>query len=427
MFRTLSLTTSVANEHLCNTFSTSYFHEMPCERRTMSTERTPFEKESAGQGGELRTRKIGLQVGLAVLGISVLCMVFFTWGFFFLEKGKWMPLLGMIGFGIGIVWGIFTTIRSLTSSVKNVTCPVCGTEHHQIFERVRKYWCPNCRALLLLGEDTMMMPQLSACSYCGLQTAVTKDHGRFLCSNCGIVRESSDEGEQETEICPECNQSVPEGAIYCKYCESILMTDFSADHDMDWKVGKDASGHMWFARALLKVIREWTSAKIDTEDTADLLAKKWTGAETNIEKTYSLLAKKMKEAFTSLEEALQEPECRTSAGAILTEIDLAYAVLLRYELQCVQAVGSKKFSPHDSLLRTWADEPHITTRERIVSILGDSPMPLGSIGKWHKKLLSFRSHGPSNDPNKRKFSIDSYERLEAEVNRFEAWKKQHEA
>ncbi len=369
------------------------------------------EKADAYQNAQDRTKKAGITTGLSVLVVSVLALIVST----VLQYGLGetcgvilcvLPIV-MIGSALGIVGGIVWTVVNLVRPTKLVTCSGCGTEH-RIYRSVRKYMCTNCRAMLLLGKDVEMRPQFSACPCCGLRTAVSADHGRFICPNCGIVREpAGTRGLVKIQSCPECNQPVPEGAIYCMSCGSILKVDFSQPaqgdptfaYDQDWKTGKNATGHLSFAKAILKGIR------------------KGLGQAGDVEKVQALMTR-LEDTLLSVEEAWQESVLRPSVEAVLPDIDLTYAALLESELRLVQALGTQKLEK--DALKILAAEPHITPRRRVEDILEDALQSSGSIGKWGEKLVDVEQAD--------KFSrVKGYETLKTEVDRFVTWREQQEA
>ncbi len=356
------------------------------------------------------TKEEGLRSALGILGISLAAVV----GGIVLFPLMWAVkkllalavIMVIIGGTIGTVGGIIFTVVAFVSPSKLVTCPICRTEH-RIYKSIRKYICASCRVLLLLGNDSRLIPHLSTCPYCELQTAVSDDHGRFLCPNCGIIRQPSGTDIGETKTCPECKNIVPKESIYCKFCENILKSNFAQPTEGDpllaydeyWKIGKDATGHFYFAKALLKLIQE----RIDMVEKTKFSLRV---AEVQ------LLLSKLTDSLMSLEEALQEPNLRSSVAAFLPEVDLTYTDLLKSELRGVQ---SRTTFPKEAL-PILVNEPHITARERIENIFADSLESFGSIGKWNGKLV---------DVEKREddiLIIHGYQRLEAEVNRFTEWK-----
>jgi len=375
----------------------------------MNTERkTLFQvRANSYQKERERTKEAGIRESLTFLGSTVVGLIVSVILYYILRGGCGViiALIGIVLSSLFIVIGVIYTIVSLVRPTKVVTCPRCGTEH-RMYKSARKYMCANCWALLLLGKDPGVAPRLSACPYCGLQTAVTDDHGRFICPNCGIVREPTRiEGWAETQACPECNQTVPEGAIYCKSCGSILKSDFSQPvqgdpalaYDRDWEIGKDAVGHFYLSKALLKGIREGIRPGLD------------------IVEVQSLLDGKLRDALISLEEALQDSELRSSVESVLPEVDLTYAALLELKLSSLQALEPEKVVPEGASMKIRA-ESHIRPRRSIENILGASLESSGSIGKWGENLVDFRLGVGSY--------VESYERLKTEVARFVTWKEQ---
>jgi len=379
----------------------------------MSTERETLFQEKADtyQSGQYRTKPVGLRTSLSVLGIRVLGLIASV--IVYLVAREAFGLVWYVGplviglFALGILATLGWTVVNFVRPTKVITCPRCGSEH-RLYKSVRKYMCTECRALLLLGRDADIMPCLSPCPYCGLETAVSDDHGRFICPNCGVIREDGVMGgEAAPRACPDCRQIVPEGAIYCNDCGGVLKSDFlspaygdpALKYDEDWKIGKDPAGHLHFARACLKGI---------LQDTA---------AETDIKKVQGLLVA-LEDVFVSLEETLQEPELRSAVEVILPEVDSTYAALLELELRSVRALGSKRLRPNGALHTLFA-EPHISARRRVEGILGivrGAPVPCGGIGKWGSKLVDI-------DWTEKRCWVKGYDKLKAEVSRFETWRQ----
>ena len=375
----------------------------------MSTESKTLFKERSDtyQNSQDRTKKAGVTTGLGILGLSVIALIV-SLGIDYAIRAATgyvlciLPIIEIasaVGIPIGLIWTIVNLIRP----TKPVTCPVCGTEH-RVYKSVRKYMCPNCRALLLLGKDAKLMPQVSTCPYCGAQTAITADHGHFLCPNCGVVREQDGfEGTVGSQNCPQCQQSVPDGVIYCKSCGTVLKSDFSQPvlpalvYDQDWKIGKDGIGHFYFVQALLAGIRQKAGARGDIAAAQTLITD-------------------MENALISMEEALQTPDLQPHIEAILSQVDLTYAALLQFELDGIQALDLKKKLAKDAL-KTIAAEPHIAARRRIEGLLAASLESRGSIGKWDEKLVDVEQAD--------KYSrVKGYQKLQQEIARFETWREQ---
>lgn len=376
-------------------------------------EKTLFQQKAESyQNEQLRTKGAGIVFGVTVLGVSIVALVVSAIMQFALQEmcgviACILPVI-MIVSAIGIPVGVGITIVNAVRPTKEVTCPRCG-QQHRIYRNANKYMCPNCKALLLLGKDPKVMPQLSACPYCGLQTPVTADHGRFICPNCGVVRDSvSASVLSPPQHCTECGQSVPEGAIYCKACGHILKSDFSQPalgdpalaYDQDWTMGKDPVGHYHYARALLKGIRQGIPP----------------GA--NITLVQSLLTN-LESALLSIEEAWRAPALQTHIATMLPEVDLTYANLLEFELRSIQALDPKAKLAKDAL-KALAEEPHITARKRVEGLLGASLHTAGSIGAWREKIVTVEQ----GDKYSR---VKSYELLAYEVARFREWWEQRTA
>jgi hypothetical protein len=296
--------------------------------------------------------------------------------------------------------------RALLRPTKRVTCPRCGTAQ-RVYEDVSALVCPGCHMLLLLGPHPSVLPALSACPYCGLQTAITPDHGPFMCSNCGMLRHSTaPEALGLTRPCPQCEQPVPVGAIYCRACQSILFHDFSRPvewapglaYDLDWKSGQDAAGHFQFARALL----------LDIEQAEGLDDVRAIGTQ---------LARLM-DVLISLEEALQEPRLRPAVEALIPDVDRTYGALLARAAALVsEEAGDPRGLPKGDV-DILAAEPHLLARRRVEALLGPAASTSGGIGPWGEHLLvvSFR--------DRRWDRIRDYRRLVEESARFQAWAEQ---
>jgi len=370
------------------------------------------EKAVAYQEGQDRTKAAGIRTGLSILGVSVIGLIVSVALHYFFQEvcGYILCILPVviaicaIGIPVGIVW----TIVNLVRPTKSVTCPRCGTEHH-VYTNVRKYMCTNCQALLLMGKDKSLMPQLSPCPYCGMETAVTADYGRFLCPNCGVVRDSTAAAPPPaTTICPECKKGVLPEAIYCTSCHTLLKSDFSHPalgeatlaYDMDWKIGKDAVGHLYFAQALLHEIRQKTSSTLPA-----------------IATTQTLLTH-MEDIHISLEEVAQVQSMRSQVLDMLREVDLAYANLLQFALISIQQTGQGRQGK--DALKVLASDAYIKARRRIEDWAGEALTASGSIGRWEEKLVQVEQAN--------KYSrITGFVKLQGEATRFAQWKEQQGA
>ena len=259
---------------------------------------------------------------------------------------------------------------------------------------------------MLLGEDREEMPQMATCLYCDLQTGVTSNHGQFICPNCGLVRESvSSDITLISQPCRFCGQVIPDGSIYCKYCGSVFKTDFTQPlhnnpdfaYDQDWKAGKDAAGHFYFAKAILKGIGVKT-ASIKTL--------------THVQARLSSLA----DALKSLEEAWLDSSLHSDIRTLLPEIDRTYGALLERELALIKTIpASTTFSKGS--LDTIAKEPQITARRRLETRLGDAVDSSGSIGRWDEKLVII-------EVKEKTCGLKNYEKLTGESRRFQEWIQQ---
>ena len=402
-----------------------------------------FDKATAYQRSKDRNRAAGVKRGLTIIGYGIVIFaIAFVVRIVFSQPLSDMSVaqrelagaVGTEGIGdlirilipflfTGIAWiglivgaiaglvGLYKLTVNIFRPTKVVTCEKCASKH-KIYTSATKYMCTNCGELLLLSDKPDDILEMSPCPYCGLQTVIAKAHGYFLCPNCGIVRSSNENGYKgETEKCPVCDTSVPEEAIYCKNCQSILRTDFgqpgsagrSLAYDQDWNIGKNSEGHLYFARALMKGIRE-EAGKAD-----------------NLIKTQSLQTK-LEEVLLSVEEAWQDPQSRSAFNTIMPEMDETYELLLERELRNISALGGgTKLSEEKKALTAIAAESYLTARRRIEETLGgpSSLTDYGSIGEWTKQLLDIKKRDDY-------VNINSYSKLELEIDRLRTWKGQRQ-
>lgn len=276
--------------------------------KTLFQQDADWNLQSSTKGGAAKIDALAIAIGAVILAL------------FFVFQDDWFRWVLLIIGGLALLAGLAMLRGDLTKPTKTVICPKCSTEH-QIFQSVRRYPCTNCRTLLLMTEDDTISPQFCACPYCGLETAVTHNYGQFLCSNCGIVREPAATKWERAGDCPTCGKAIPDGVIYCSTCKKIFITDFSQplhgddsfNYGLEWEMGKDAEGHLQYARSLLISIR--VEAETTGMDLDDLV------------RIDSLLGQ-MGKALKSVEEALQNPELRSTVVSMVPEIDRTYATLL---------------------------------------------------------------------------------------------------
>ncbi|MBN1347942.1 hypothetical protein JXJ21_00900 [candidate division KSB1 bacterium] len=374
----------------------------------MEEEQTLYMQQATTyQNSQDRTKKSGLMTGLSILGGSILAAVggaiIYYVGTEACDRIMCIAPILMIGGGIGTVVGLIWTIINAIRPTKSIRCPQCNNED-RIYSSVKKYMCTECGTMLLLGSNKELDPQFSACAYCGLQTAVTEDHGQFLCPDCGFLRYSDgSEGDTSTQECPGCKKNVPASVIFCKYCNTILRADFSAppvaafgcEYDEDWKIGKSKSGHFQFARALLKSVREHLPLSEDILETQKLLDQ-------------------VGQALISTEEASQDTSLREMIEKLMPEFDITYSGVIELELKQLRELPKKKKFKSDQL-DTLLNEPFILARRRIEELFKESLEKGGGIGIWNEKLVTV-----TKDDSKSR--VTNFIGLESEVQRFAAWK-----
>lgn len=374
------------------------------------------------QNGEIRTKSARMNFSRNILIGGLAGVAFF--GIIRLVIGKQSSL----DIVLIIVWlcaalaalGVITLVIGALQPIKTVICPRCRTQH-AIYRSEKKYMCPQCGTLLLMGKTETAAPQLSACPYCGLETAATADHGPFLCPDCGIVRHA-DAGEpwQPASQCPQCHAALPAGAIFCKACDAVLVTDFTQlpagqpdlTYDKDWQIGKSPHGHLMFARALKAgIVAE--RGKVDPRQ--PYLEQ--------LKKIQSLL-EQLGEVMVHTEEALLAPDSAGAATGFLLELDRAYAGLLEWE---AIAIGRLMANPErqrhgfEGTALTYIEaEPHMSARRRLEELLGERLAQIGSIGRWEEKLVQVQREEKVSQ-------ITDFRKLLNEANRFQIWSQQHAA
>lgn len=397
-----------------------------------STNLTLFRKEAEEyQEKQKRTKSAGLQEGLLFAGVSAISLIIIVLVRVIFGGLPDIMLLVIPVLIIGFLVGLYRIIISLFRSEKKVTCPKCNTVH-EIFKKERLYLCTECWTLLRMGADTEAPFRFINCEYCGHQAAVTDDHGEFTCPNCGIRRSLTGAVvDRKTIPCPNCEESVPQKAVYCIHCEQILRT--LTKYSKDWEIGKDGHGHIHFARMLLTTFPA-KAAELDRrfrEDNPRTGKQPWPNTFDEMPPMLTL-----GKALRSLEEALQDPKLRSTVEGLLPEIDLLYAKLLVLELKMILwAEGpdnvplAVRIEDNRSPLDVFEDGPHIQARKRIEKILGPKSLQSsGSIGPWKdQSLTSRRSESFKNYLGEMQFSdiLSSYSGLVSEALRFAEWAKQN--
>jgi len=369
------------------------------------SESTLFQRKAEEyQKSQERTKEQALKISLAgfaaclLVGAAIAAVLVFV-----TRKVPCILLVALVGCVIGAVVGGIQTLVSFLRPTKVVICPTCGTEH-RLYQSVRKYMCTCCRSLLLFGTDPTLQPALKECSFCKRQIAVSPDHGRFLCPNCGSMRQANAYGFQpEVVECSKCGASVPKSALYCVPCGAILKSDLDQPvvgdtllkYDYDWKTGKDATGHLHYVRVLLKHVANKAQGKVDLKAAQALITR-------------------IEEALLSLGEAWQEPKLRPRIAEIVPQLDNTYAAVLDCELACLRELKKGATLSKEELV-VISSEPHIAARREVERIMDAVLTSSGGIGKWTGELVKVRTAGATS-------VIRDYEDLENEAARFQKWK-----
>jgi hypothetical protein len=397
-------------------------------------EETLFREEAERyQEEQKRTKSAGLRDGLLFVGVSAISLTIITL-IRILSGGlpEAIVLLVVPVMVIMFVVGLYRITISLVRSEKQVTCPKCGTVH-EIFRNERLYVCTDCWTLLHMGEDGEAPIRFLICAYCGNRAAVADDHGAFVCPNCGVTRSSSNKAvDWKFTPCLNCQEVVPQEALYCVHCGQVLNP--LPTYDKDWEIGKDAHGHFQFARMLLATFPT-SEAALETRFRTDNPRSgkhQWPDTFREMPPMQTL-----GRAQRSLEEALREPELRPLVGGLLPEIDVLYARLLVLEIKMILWAEGPDNLPlvvradHDkgTCLDIFHKGPHILARKRIEHILGpESLQAIGSIGPWRdQSLVNTRMRFAKDYKGETASSeeLSSYTGLITEAKRFAEWAKRN--
>ncbi len=399
-----------------------------------ATRKTLFREEAEEyQKEQKRTKSAGLKEGLLIVGFSAGGLLWLGLMLIIFGQLPEIVLLLIPVLVIGLLYGLYRIIISLVRSEKQVVCPKCSTKH-EIFKKEHLYMCTDCWTLLHMGKDGEVPIRFLNCVYCGNQAAVTSDHGSFVCPNCGVMRSSTAKAaEWKTTPCPNCEEIVPQEALYCIHCEQILKP--LPTYDKDWELGKDAQGHFHFARMLLTTFPASEAALEARFRTDNTRSGKQQWPETFRKMPPMLI---LGRAQRSLEEALQEPELRQSVEGLLPEIDILYGRLLVLEIKMIRwAEGPDKVAlvleadyKKGTSIDIFSQGPHILARKRIEKIITvKSLKSIGSIGRWKVQSLIDTKLGSSQRLEDRKIveyttvELAGYAGLISEAKRFAEWTK----
>ena len=331
---------------------------------------------------------------------------------------------------------IVVTVRSIIRPTRRVTCWKCNYGQ-DIFADIRKYVCTECGNLTLLGNDKVLAPQLSDCPYCGLRTAVTSDYGIFVCSNCGVSRDSEKVVAPQLERpCPRCGNRLPNEAFFCSSCNQTILAGFHRRVDFafleslylrlgndlrymrwgqtePWDAGRDASGHLIYARAILDSIE----SVLPKAEKINILGR-------------CLLA--LANALVALEDALLDSPHNSMLPGVLHRVDEIYSGVLAAELRLLDLevdvssrldVGSPPKPKYPLVdLRVLIDEPHITARKRIEDRISKLDGYSGGPGSWQERLLKVTvvDEGKAG-------IIEDFSKVRDEAQRFTNWRLHHRA
>jgi predicted RNA-binding Zn-ribbon protein involved in translation (DUF1610 family) len=339
--------------------------------------------------------------GVLLLGLSIVAI---SWA-----GTYWYFVIGAIG-GAGLIIGsLIYLLFSLIKPTKSVICLKCAHEH-KIFKNALSYVCTNCNELLLLSKDPQQSLAFSTCPYCGLKTAASSDAAPFLCPDCGIMRRTDSKHVGPQKECSGCGFRVPEEAIYCVSCGSMLKTDLQSwtekeikdlVNDLDWRAGKSPRGHLYFAKALLHSL----SAFQNRDNFKDIEYS-----------PFHLL----EESLISLEVAANNEKTHQDCGKLLPEVDRTYARLLNWELSVIESTLSESGSS-EGFDKIPVKDACITPRRRLEDLFGEELQKYGSLGKWNADLLKWEQiKSPTGRPLD-KYRLVNHDKLKQESTRFAEW------
>lgn len=268
----------------------------------------------------------------------------------------------------GILYGAAKLISAWRANTKSLKCPRCGSSF-EVFTKVTKAMCPSCGLLVLPGESQSPNLRLVECAYCGLKTAASPDCLTYRCSNCGVSRTGiTTPGIQDKDPCPFCGNLKPTEATLCLYCNNTIKQTyhngkFLDSFNMDWLIGKDATGHYHFSKGLLTSI----NANASGAKGLDELAICWADLET---------------ALISMEEAGCNGAEQAVIEDLIPQLEAVYGSLLEKELRIIEGDANKKYEK--GKLKISIDEPYLKARRRIEERFSEA---IPSALRWNDKLL----------------------------------------
>ena len=319
-------------------------------------------------------------------------------------------ILGAVVYLLFVIGLLLHSAFLLLDSSKAVRCPVCLAIIY--LRRGNEKGMCNAGHLLLFGKAEQPEMRLLQCFYCSCTTAVAEGFGDFICPDCGAKR-NSDPAKQDGSLstCLYCNIPLPSGVIYCHSCGKFLTTkfrfghnleDFNPPYDMDWRIGKGATGHLLFAIASINGIHNRARSGNDIQ-------------------TFAVLLQELKDAIMSLEHALHTEYARPIVEQVLPYLDLAYATVLDYGCRIFD-LGSYS-QKNKETMASIETEAHISTHKRLEAVYGGIWNEIGCAGDWKEGLLSFTTYYSDGVALGR--GIKSIASLRQEAERFSEWARKN--
>ncbi len=262
---------------------------------------------------------------------------------------------------------------------------------------------------MLLSNQSHTQPTDSTCTYCGHRTAVSPDLKSYICSECGVQQQAGSVDPVKQMECPYCHAHIPIQAIYCVHCNEILKLDLlewmdrgghDFVHDLNWRAGKSSSGHLVFAKALLKSLNTILSKGDDTKE------MKYS--------PFDILY----ESMISYEVAVNDAESIDACAGFLPELDRIYGNIINWALSVLQ--DSQSVSRSAQLAQEIrAKSNYLVARQRVETVFGDKLQTYGSIGLWCTNLIEWVQTQNSQ------YRMKNYNKLKEEVIRFNEWMALH--
>jgi hypothetical protein len=260
-----------------------------------------------------------------------------------------LRLLQVLGLTVA-GFGVAKLVQARRAQVRSLKCPKCSLPF-EVVVKTRKAMCPSCGALAILGPSTNDNLQLVECPYCHLSTAASPDAETFRCSNCGLSRPGASQKATLDEYapCPSCKAQVPKGAIVCVQCgnaaeDAYAKGKFLPGYDMDWLIGKDGTGHGWFAGSLLKTIHASASTASRLDEIGPLFAD-------------------LETSMMSVEQAGVEGHDEASMARLTAYLTNVYRDLLRKELSVIEEQPNDAYDKES--IAPVVKQPYLKAVERL--------------------------------------------------------------